>query len=286
VWLILVVVIVFTGFPRAYAAASIAFHVPLTLFLLGIVFRGASFAFRSFDPGGASGAGRARFGLAFSIASVLSPVLLGMVVGAAASGRVVVKHGVVLSGFFAPWLAPFPLVTGLFALALCAQLAATYLTREAPEPALADDFRAHALAASAVVAALGLATLLLSFAGAPRIAEALTHRPWAWLVELCAVAAGALGAWALVRRRFRLARVLVATQVALILIGWAAAQFPYLLVDDITLAGAAANARTLDLLTTALAAGIPVLVPSLYLLFRVFKTREGGPRDQGQNQIA
>src|SRR3712207_8905087 len=38
VWLILVVVIVFAGFPRAFAAVSIAFHVPLTLFLIGIVF--------------------------------------------------------------------------------------------------------------------------------------------------------------------------------------------------------------------------------------------------------
>jgi cytochrome d ubiquinol oxidase subunit II len=286
VWLILVVVIVFTGFPRAFAAASVAFHVPLTLFLLGIVFRGASFAFRSFDPGGAPGAGRARFGLAFSIASVVSPVLLGMVVGAAASGRVEVKAGAVVSGYFAPWLMPFPLVTGLFALALCAQLAATFLTSEATEPALADDFRARALGATAAVAALGLATLLLSFAGAPRIAEGLTRRPWAWPLELGAVAAGALGAWALWRRRFRLARLLVPAQAGLIVIGWAAAQYPYLLVDDVTLTGAAANPRTLGLLAMALAAGIPVLLPSLYLLFRVFKTRGPGRGDQGQNQIA
>jgi len=52
VWLILVVVILFSGFPRAFAAVSVALHVPLTLFLVGVVLRGASFAFRGFDATG------------------------------------------------------------------------------------------------------------------------------------------------------------------------------------------------------------------------------------------
>jgi cytochrome d ubiquinol oxidase subunit II len=267
VWLILVVVIVFSAFPPAFAAVSIAFHVPLTLFLLGVVLRGSSFAFRSFE----ATPERSRFGLVFSVASVIAPVLLGMVVGAAASGRIEVVGGQIGGGYFAPWLLPFPLVTGLFALALCAYLAATYLTNEASDPALADDFRVRALAAGGAVAALGVVTFLLALGGAPRIAGGLLHRPWAWLVEVGALATGAAGLHALVRRRFRRARVMVAAQVALIVLGWAVAQYPYLLVDDPTLGGAAANPRTLRLLLYVLAAGLPVLVPSLFLLFRVFK---------------
>ena len=125
VWLILVVVVLFTGFPAAFAAISVAMHVPLTLFLIGVVLRGSAFAFR-----GVHAAGRAaerRLGLVFSIASLVAPVLLGMVVGALVSGRIRVEDAIVTSGFFAPWLAPFPVATGLFALALCAYLAATYL---------------------------------------------------------------------------------------------------------------------------------------------------------------
>jgi cytochrome d ubiquinol oxidase subunit II len=273
VWLILVVVVTFTAFPSAFAAVSIAFHVPLTLFLVGIVFRGSSFAFRSFDAGGA----RRRWGLGFSVASVVAPVLLGMVVGAAASGRVEIRAdaaggGVeVAGGSFAPWLAPFPIATGLLALALCAYLAATYLTNEATTAALADDFRKRALLSGVVAAALAVVTLLLAFGGAPRIAEALTGRPWAWMVEAAAAGAGVLALVALARRRYRAARVLVPAQVALVLIGWAAAQYPYLLVDDLTLTGAAADPRTLRLLVWILVGGIPVLAPSLWLLFRVFK---------------
>jgi cytochrome d ubiquinol oxidase subunit II len=270
VWLILAVVLLFSAFPPAFAALSVAFHVPLTLFLIGIVLRGSSFAFRSFEPARGSAA-RSRLGLIFSISSVVAPALLGVVVGACASGSVELRGGQVTSGFFASWLAPFPIATGLFALSLCAYLAATYLTREAPPGPLAEDFRARALAASGAVAVLGLTALLLAFSGAPRIAAALTGRPWAWALEGAALAAAVVAMLALVRRRFARARLFVAAEVALIVIGWAAAQYPYLLVDDLTLREAAASARTQRLVLTALLAGIPVLAPSLYLLFRVFK---------------
>ncbi len=276
VWLILVVVAVFGGFPRAFSALSIALHIPLTLFLLGIVFRGSSFAFRSFD----AGRERKRYGLPFSIASVVSPLLLGMVVGTAASGQIQVQIGDPAAATYAQvlvsrwaWLHPFPLVVGLLALALCAYLAATYLTIEAGTPELADDFRRRALATALVVPVLAAGALLLAATGAPRIAAQLTGRPWAWLIEIAAIAVAGGAVAALLRRRFRLARVLVAAQVGLILLGWAAAQYPYLIVDDLTLVSAAANPRTVRLLVYALLAGLPVLVPSLVLLFRVFKPR-------------
>ena len=267
VWLILVVVVLFTGFPRAFSALSIAFHVPLTLFLIGIVLRGSSFAFRSFGAG-------SHFGLGFSIASVVSPILLGMVVGGIASGRVELVEGRVVSDYLSPWLAPFPVATGLFTLALAAYLAATYLTNEAPTPELADDFRRRALLAGGAVAVLGLVTLLMASGGAPRIADRLLGRPWAWGLELAAAVLAAAGLAALHRRRYRLARLLAPAQVALVVIGWAVAQYPYLLVDDLTLADAAASPRVLRLVAWVLVGGAPVLGGSLWLLFKVFKAQK------------
>ncbi len=272
VWLILVVVMLFGAFPRAFAAVSVALHVPLTLFLLGVVLRGSAFAFRSHDEGDVR---PRRWGLIFSLASAFAPIMLGACVGALASGDVRVgPGGAVGGGFFAPWLAPFPLACGLFALALCAFVAATYLAREARERPLQDDFRRRALLAGAAVAALALAAFLLSPTGAPRVYEGLTARPWAWpLHALTALSAGA-AFWALFRRRYGAARVAVSAQTALIVLGWALSQYPYLVVPDLTLAGAAANPKTLDAMALALAAGAPVLFPSLYLLFRVFKSPE------------
>jgi cytochrome d ubiquinol oxidase subunit II len=163
-------------------------------------------------------------------------------------------------------------VTGLFTLALAAYLAATYLTNEAPTPDLAEDFRRRALASGVAAAGLAILTLALATNGAPRVAERLLHRPEAWGLELGAIVCAGAALVALWRRRYRLARLLAPAQVALVLIGWAAAQFPYLVVDDLTLTSAAADPATLRLLAYVLAGGAPVLGASLYLLFRVFKT--------------
>lgn len=268
VWLILAVVLLFTAFPPAFAAISVALHVPLTLFLLGIVFRGSAFSFRSYDARGDRR--QKRWGFVFSLASVIAPVLLGMIVGAVASGRIRVASGVVTSGFFAPWLSLFPAVVGLFALSLFAYLAAVYLTNEATEPALIDDFRRRALASGCVVAALALASFAASFEGAPRIREGLTDHPITWPLHIATGLAATTAFVGLWTRRFGLARIAAAAQVALIILGWAASQYPYLVVPDVTLAGAAANPETLRLVLWGLGAGSVILFPSLYVLFRVF----------------
>ena len=213
VWLILVVVVLFGTFPAAFAAISVALHVPLVLFLLGVVLRGSAFTFRAYDARGDQV--QRRWGLIFSLASVAAPVVLGTIVGAIASGRVRVSGGVVTSGFFAPWLAPFPLLVGLFALALFAFLAATYLAWEAPSPALADDFRLRGLAAGAVVGVLALATFAASAEGAPLVREGLTRRFWTWPGHALTGASALTALWALYRRRFSLARLAAAAQTAL-----------------------------------------------------------------------
>src|SRR5688572_27490720 len=109
VWLILVVVLLFSGFPRAFSAITVALHVPLTLFLIGVVLRGSAFAFQGGTLESRPGAKtlRRRWGRVFAVASLVAPVLLGMCVGALASGEISVRDGRVTSGFFEPWLTPF-----------------------------------------------------------------------------------------------------------------------------------------------------------------------------------
>src|ERR1044071_6008281 len=113
VWLILVLVILFTGFPPAFAAIATALHVPLTLLLVGIVLRGSAFTFRTYDS--QRDDVQRRWSRVFSAASIITPVLLGVTVGAIASGTIKVENGVVTSGFWRSWLAPFPFAAGLFA---------------------------------------------------------------------------------------------------------------------------------------------------------------------------
>jgi cytochrome d ubiquinol oxidase subunit II len=275
VWLILVVVVLFTAFPPAFAALSVALHVPLTIFVLGVVLRGSAFAFRGFDTRGDRH--QRRWGLVFSVASTIAPLLLGTMVGALVSGRIRLDNGIVTSSFFTSWLAPFPVAVGFFALALCAFLAATYLTVELTDAGadilLREDFRRRALIAGATVGLLALVAFLFSGLGAPRVREALLLRRWSWPLHLLTATAATTALAALLRRRYRLARLAAAAQTVLILLGWALAQYPFMVVPDLTLAQAAASERVQRLLLIILLCGLPVLIPSLVVLFRVFKPK-------------
>ena len=270
VWLILVIVLLFTAFPAAFAAIMIVLHVPLTLMLIGIVLRGAAFAFRAYDPD--HGPRRQRWARLFAGASVVVPILLGTVVGAIAAGRVVLRDGLPVYGFVGAWLQPFPLAVGALALALFAYLAAVYLTVEAADPALREDFRRRALAAQAAVVVTAALAYALAAGAAPLVHRGLAALSWGVPLWLGTAACAAGGVAALLVRRFALARVLAVGEVSAVLAGWAVAQYPYLVPPDLTIQGAAAPPTVLWVVTVAVAAGAPILLPSVAYLFWVFKS--------------
>jgi cytochrome bd ubiquinol oxidase subunit II len=271
VWLILLVVILFTAFPPAFAVIATALHIPITLLLIGIVLRGTAFTFRTYDVQRSDV--QRRWSLVFSIASIITPILLGTTLGAIASGNILVENGVVTSGFLRPWLAPFPLAVGFFALALFAFLAAVYLTVEADDRSLQEDFRLRALLAGVAVGLLALIVFILAGRGAPTVRAGISRSSWALTLHIL-TAIFAIGAfYTLWTRRYMAARVCAAGQVTLILLGWAFAQFPYLIEPNMSITSAAAPKMTLQLLLGALVAGALLLFPSYYYLFRIFKTQ-------------
>ena len=269
VWLILVIVILFTAFPGAFAVIATALHIPLTLLLIGIVLRGTAFTFRTYDV--QRDDVQRRWSLVFSIASIITPVLLGITLGAIASGRIRVENGFVTTGFFDSWLAPFPFSVGFFALALFAFLAAVYLTLETRDRQLQEDFRKRALVAGVAVGILALTVFLLAGSGAPTVRAGISRTWWALALHVFTAIFATGAFYALWTRQYRLARLCAAVQVTLILLGWAFAQFPHLVEPDVTIASAAAPRITLQLLLAALVLGAILLFPSYYYLFRIFK---------------
>ena len=258
VWLILAMVLLFTCFPRAFSRIAIALHIPLTLMLIGIVLRGSAFVFQVYGGGG---------GKVFAIASLVTPVLLGICVGTVAAAGIGQAGGIPGAGFHAlyvaPWLTSFSLAVGLFTLTCFAFLAAVYLTLETDDVELQGDFRLRALGSGVWV--LLMAGLALAVAPHRNVVD---HRIAA-LVGLAALVAF----WALWQRRYAVARVAAAAEVALIVWGWGVAQYPYMLPPDLAIAGAAAPRLTLQLTLGAVALGAVLLFPSLFYLFKVFKTR-------------
>ena len=273
VWLILVVVLLFTAFPPAFALLMTVLHIPLSLMLLGIVLRGSAFTFRSYDSRRDSV--QHRWGRIFAIASTATPLLLGIILGAIATGAVGAQSQTSATSFaaayVAPWLSPFPIAVGALALALFAFLAAVYLTVEATDDALREDFRARALWSAAAAAVVAVIVLLLARSEAPLVWQALMVGNAAMALRIAATLVALAAIFLLWRRSYRAARLAAGLEVSLITWGWALGQFPYLVPPDMTVQSAAAPASTLELLLVALLVGLAVLGPSLRYLFKVFK---------------
>lgn len=267
VWLIFIIVVLFTAFPHAFAAMNVALFWSFHLVLIGIVLRGAAFVFRAHGHE-ATGA-PLHWGRVFGAASVITPVLLGACLGAISAGGVRVVDGAIAPGSERAWLAPFPLAVGVLALAVCAYLAAVYITLET-DGLLREDFRRKGLVAWLVGGVISILTLLLARTEAPRLWAALTTLP-AGLVVVAGILLAPASALALWRRRFGWARVLAAGQVVLLLSGWAMAQWPYIVYPDLTVADSAAPAPTLRAVLWVVPIGMLLLVPSLWYLFAVFK---------------
>ena len=269
VWLIFMIVGLFTGFPAAFGILSMALYLPFTIALVGIVLRGAAFAFRAHGREAVGDA--SAWGVAFGAASVIAPFFMAAGAAAVASGAIHVSGGRLVSGFEAGWATPYGALVGLFALAMCAYLAATYLTVETEGTPLESDFRRRAAAAGLVAGAAAIVSLLVAPFAAPSLAGSLFGRGLPLLI--LALVNGPIALVAVWRSRPRIARFAVALQVTFVLWAWAVGQWPHLVPPDMTIADAAAPDATLTPLLVVIGIGMLLLLPSLWLLFRVFKAR-------------
>lgn len=280
VWLIIAVVLLFTCFPPAFALVGTALHVPLSIALIGIVLRGSSFTFRSYDTHSAADE---RWSRVFAVASVVTPLLLGVSAGAIASERVAppAPGASFASAYLAPWLTPFSLAVGVFVLTLFAFLAAVYLTVEAEyDSALQEDFRRRALGSAVLVFVVALVTLMLGQRAVPRLRTELLSSSEALALHAATAVTAITAIWALIGRRYRLARLAAAAQVTLILWGWLLAQYPYVIPPTLTVTDAASPPATLRAVIVALVAGALLLFPALAYLFGIFKADPASPRPQ------
>ncbi|MFF0156133.1 cytochrome d ubiquinol oxidase subunit II [Streptomyces sp. NPDC005263] len=269
VWLIFVIVLLWSAFSPVFAAVMSTLYLPLTLAALGIIARGAAFAFRK----ASSELWQQRlFGACFALSSLITPFFLGAVAGGVASGRV--PPGIAGGDVITSWLNPTSVLGGVLAVLTCAHLAAVYLCADAARDGrttLASAF-AHRATISGVaggtVACAGVAVL---HADAPELFHGLTHR--ALPLVILSIVAGVAGLILLNRRRYVVARPAAALAVAAILWAWGVAQYPAMLVGSTTVDQAASNRSVLSACLIALAVGAVLLVPSLWLLYATFQRR-------------
>jgi cytochrome bd ubiquinol oxidase subunit II len=279
VWLIFVLVVLWTAFPVAFGSATSTLFVPLLLAAGGIIFRGAAFALR----GQAATIKEARtLGALFALSSVTTPFFLGAALGGIASGRVPVGNA---SGDpWSSWLNASGITIGVLAVVTGAYLAAVYLAADSERaglPHLVRAFRTRALASGVVAGALAIGAIFILREDAPDLYDGLTSGEG--LAFVVASALAGIATLALVwTGHFGPARVSSAAAVACVTIGWAFAQSPYVLPGELTLDQAAASDATLTAVLVSAVVGAIVLVPSLYLLYSLVLR---GRLDQGYEPL-
>ena len=263
VWLIFAIVVVWTAFPPVFAAVASTLYIPLTIVAIGVILRGSGFIFRKSVQGAVM---RRRFGLVFGLSSLITPFFLGAIAGAVATGRV--PLGNAAGDPIGSWLNASSMLAGVLAVGSCAYLAAVYLTSDAQRSGdlvLAEAFRRRSLVMGVFVGVVALLGIVVLAVDAPDLYHGLVSQALP-LVVLSAVAG--IGSLVLLYlRRFRAARLTAAAAVGSILWGWAVAQYPFLLVGEMTISQASAADTTLSALLVSLVIGAILVVPSMILLF-------------------
>jgi cytochrome bd ubiquinol oxidase subunit II len=263
VWLIFSFVVLWTCFSEAYASITLTMFVPLTMAALGIVLRGASFAFRK-----AVFRQRARrsFGAIFAVSSVLVPYCFGAIAGGIASGQV--PAGGRAGDPLHSWVNPTSVVMGLLAVSVTAYVAAVLLTWDAhrlSDEAMVGYFRVRAVAAGAVAGAVALVGLFVVRSEASYVFGGLTSRALP-LVIISAVAG--LGALFLLRGRpHRGGRLAAIAAAGALVLAWGVAQWDYLLPETLTVSAAAAPSGTITAVLVAAGLAVLLIVPAFILLY-------------------
>ena len=278
VWLVLIVVIVFVGFPRLYTLISIHLHVPLLFALLGIVARGSAFTFRHYDP---TTTFDRSYTAIFRAASLLTPLSLGLIVAATAADTIPADaHGDFYAQFIAPWNTPFGWATGVFVCALfafegAALLAAEHVREDAPLPYLRSARWAHF-----VTILSGAAVLLTAVAQDLAWLDGLLGSPLALIAMGLATLLIFVVAYAFHAGRPWVLRLSMGAQACCVMIGFFAAQFPVLLRTqgrDYTYSELAAPDSALRGLLWAVGIGLVIIVPSLWYLIAIYKAHRASP---------
>jgi len=263
VWLIFILVVMWTCFSEAFGSIMLTLFVPLSLAALGIVLRGSSFAFRKEVFRTSS---RRNFGAAFAISSVLVPFCFGAVAGAIASGRV--PAGGVAGDPWDSWINPTSILGGVLAVTVCAYLSSVYMVWDAKrfgDDEMVEYFRRRGIGMALVVGVVALAGIWVLHDDARYVFDGLTSRalPLVVISALCGV-----GSILLLRRvNHRGARLLAAGAVVSVIWAWGVAQWPYILPTTLKVSQAAAPDATLETVLIVFVLAAILILPSLGLLY-------------------
>lgn len=276
-WLIIIVVILFMGFPRAFTILMTSLHIPMVALLVGIVIRGAAFTFRHYDVVQEPKSQKI-YTWAFGLSSLWTSLWLGIIAASLFRGDINTQATNFFEAYIAPWWGFYPLAMGLFVTAIFSYLASIYLIGETKDGAMKKFFSKRAFHLNVLVVLSGGLVFLSSYLEGDDLTELFFSDP----ISIACIIGATLffvALWMAAHiTSIYFVRVLAAGQASLILLGWYSVYAPHVLIEKthgpMSFFAAAAPDPTLIQLTIALLVGSIFIFPSLFFLLRVFKAEK------------
>jgi cytochrome d ubiquinol oxidase subunit II len=274
-WLIIVIVILFTGFPEIYASISTYLHIPLVIMLMGIIARGTAFAFRHYDA--LEDNMQLVYNKIFRYSSIMTPFFLGVIAASAVSKTINPEATNFMDAYIFSWLHFFSVSVGLFTICICGYLASIFLIGESePEE---ERKRYITKARSMNIAAIFAGALVF-------LAAAVDHVPLSsWLfgnaVGIISISAALISLviqWRMIRTgKIIIIRFLAGFQIAMILVATTFFHYPrvVLLSGDkyFSLMEHHGDDKAIEALALALLIGSVFILPALFYLIYSFQKK-------------
>ncbi|WP_417886862.1 cytochrome d ubiquinol oxidase subunit II [Zunongwangia sp.] len=275
IWLIILLVILWVGFPIYFNIMTVYLHIPLTLVLLGITMRGVSFVFRHYDAYHDNS--QLIYNGLFRISSFLTPVFLGMCFAALVGGKLIITSNYENYSFYelyvAPWFNVFSILMGLFYAALCGFLASTLLIGES-DGNTRKMYISKSKTFTVVLVVLGFILISYGFLNNIDFIRDFVSNP---ISVTCVIISAILliPLWKYIRSGRRiLSRYFAGIQVVLIMFAALIAHFPNVIITsnkDVNLLADIAPNSVITVLGVSLIIGGTVILPGLFHLMKSFK---------------
>ncbi|WP_346861063.1 cytochrome d ubiquinol oxidase subunit II [uncultured Draconibacterium sp.] len=273
VWLILVVVILFVGFPSVYSTVLTTLHIPVLLVLIGIIFRGSAFTFRHYDIDEVRP--KAIYSAIFQYSSLFTTFFLGVTLGGIILGEISTNYQL---GFYQiyihPWFNWFSFTMGIFMVLLFAFLAAIFSIGELKDDKQVAYFSRISKRLIIALVLLGSLVFLSAQISGHSLFSDFLHSPASNVsIVLATLALPIL--WVLLNKnKGNLLRLVAGFQTTMIVSGWFAIQSPILVKikddADITVQNSSAPHQTQFYLLIALVVGVLIILPSMVYLYKTF----------------
>lgn len=273
-WLIIAVVILFNGFPKAYIILSTNLHIPVLLMLFAIILRGTAFTFRHYDA--IKDQSEIVYSVIFRYSSLLAVFFIGVTISAFFGGTIPDGTSISFaSSYVYPWFNWFSFSVGIFLVTLSAYIAGIFLLGEVQTDEGYLMIKNIIVKVFVLSMLAGLGIFLSSYYLGLQFHEQFFNHPISIIAAVLATLLIPFIFYLIHQRNTWILRITTGAQILVIMMGWFIIQWPNLIVfsngNVLSMYEASSPAITMKILFFALATGVVIIFPSLYYLFRIFK---------------